>query len=524
MKRLLAPLFLCSLVPAQWNVLESPGRAPDPDPEGTRHVGSTSSFPSKRVGVAHDPITDRYLVAWSPGTEGPIDARLVGPRAGLLSFKFGVGDVQFLAEPQVVITGSAPNQQFAIVGIGGNSSGGDQAVHVSTWPAGNSSALTSLAASHRSPDIGGGLGRDDVVIVYQDADAEGVIRAAQFDTASMTTVKVVDLSDSLGSRPRISPHAGPNGEYLVVWGTGGGGQVLGRVIDRNLNLLTPTLQIANSPEYESPGDVDGDGRNWMVTYGVAEPGSSELFDVYGIKVAFDPITRQATRSAVRIPIATVRGQDEQPGGIAWVGESLLVMYHLEFVPDSGDYDVWVSSRDPFRCEVCEGDFKISTAVTPEAGATVASQRSSGGLGGDALMAYLSIENPAPVRVQAFRGRDGLVTDLGGSCSGGGRLDASCAIPGGRFALRLRDAARSAPAALILGTGVASSNCGPCTLMTSPILTVPMMTGGRGGGEFLFSNVDPSFVGASLVAQWVVAGNGGCGSILSLSNGIQVTIE
>ncbi|MEM7201332.1 MAG: hypothetical protein AAF628_13755 [Planctomycetota bacterium] len=55
--------------------------------------------------------------------------------------------------------------------------------------------------------------------------------------------------------------------------------------------------------------------------------------------------------------------------------------------------------------------------------------------------------------------------------------------------------------------------------------MPFATGPRGDAALKTALSDPSLVGQRLLAQWLVAGPGGCGSVaLSFSNALEVTTE
>lgn len=68
-------------------------------------------------------------------------------------------------------------------------------------------------------------------------------------------------------------------------------------------------------------------------------------------------------------------------------------------------------------------------------------------------------------------------------------------------------------------------CGACSLIPTPLAVVPFATGPRGDAALKTALSDPSLVGQRLLAQWLVAGPGGCGSVaLSFSNALEVTTE
>ena len=86
------------------------------------------------------------------------------------------------------------------------------------------------------------------------------------------------------------------------------------------------------------------------------------------------------------------------------------------------------------------------------------------------------------------------------------------------------ATAGAPGVLLLGGTIGNLPCGPCGIVPVPLASVPVVADGVGTAEVGFDLLDPALVGGRLIAQFTIAAPGGCGAILSFSNGLDITIE
>jgi hypothetical protein len=505
--------------------------APVLDPIGANFLigalspAATPSPFGRKTAVAYDPVSQRYLVVWDcafhSAENGCHTGKVVlaadgSPVSGVIHGAFG-----YDGDPDATVAGTATSW-FVLVTIGGDIVDVNTKVHRIEVQGGFGGVFATVQSGaplsdHRDPDVGGGFGADDVIVVFDELG--GVIRAEEFDLISMRTTKDVVVSGFNSDRPAIASLGGAFGRYLITWDIDGGARIEGMVVSRDLEILVPTFTIATGP-LVARADVDGDGSRWVVAYERSTGGG--LPDVVCRSVAYSASTGTVSLSD-EVVVAGDPGVAESAPAVAGGDESFLVGYLRDF--GGGDFDVWVKSVHAHLCVVCEGDFQLSTSADPEQGIGIATRNPGPGASGEALITWISDGVERPVRGRLYRADDGLVTRLAGGCSGGGEASATCAAVGqGAFSLRTQSAAPSTAGALLLGGSVISVPCGLCTLVTNPLVTVPASTDASGTAQVDIQITDPALAGVQLVAQWVLAANGGCASVLSLSNGLQVTIQ
>ncbi|MEM7201658.1 MAG: hypothetical protein AAF628_15425 [Planctomycetota bacterium] len=94
-----------------------------------------------------------------------------------------------------------------------------------------------------------------------------------------------------------------------------------------------------------------------------------------------------------------------------------------------------------------------------------------------------------------------------------------------FGLGLRHAEPLAPAWLVLGTAATPLGCGACSLVPAPLTVLPFSTDQHGDALLATSLADPVLRGQTLLAQWLVAGPGGCAAVgLSFSGALEVQFQ
>ncbi|MEM7205736.1 MAG: hypothetical protein AAF628_36115 [Planctomycetota bacterium] len=381
-----------------------------------------------------------------------------------------------------------------------------------------------------SLDVGGEASpANDGAIVVVDSAVFGTIRAYDVDTAALTAIGNIDLTTSAtaDSVPRIAAAGGDLGRYLITWqrqDPTAQGDVYAAIVDRDLRVLVPEFPIATSASNERSPEVDGDGTHWVVAYVTTEAGASRT-DVACRTVTYDTGIGGAKVGAERI-VAGQPGVNEAQPTVAWLGESFLVGFARQF--SSGDWDLYATSVEALSCGPCEGEFPIATGPFSERRLQLASERGAGGSGDEAVALWWRQRAAATnlTSARAFRADDGAVRDRRGGCGLGGQAIATCAAVGApSFGLGLRNAERSAPAWLLLGSTAAPFRCSGCRLVPVPLVAVPFTTDPRGDAALVAPLTEPSLVGQTLFAQWLVAAIGGCPSIgLSFSNALEVTIE
>jgi hypothetical protein len=296
----------------------------------------------------------------------------------------------------------------------------------------------------------------------------------------------------------IAKSGGTTGRTLIVWDLAG--DIHGAVVDRDINILDQG-PIRVSPELKGNVKVDGDGRQWLVTY-LTPTGTK------GVPVFWDEANNSAWVGA-----ETFIDPAFTPDDIAWMGESYFIPMDV-----GGPHVDRGISVDPFTCQPCEGSFPLTGTRR-----RIASQRSGDPSGGD--LAF--IVNTFAI-VERFRADDGIVTDLGGGCGQGGWSAATCARVGNSgFTLRVREARRNVPAFLALGGQQLNFPCGPCTLIPNPLFVIA-----TGFTDPLFGNAelsvplpnDPDLIGGTFLAQWLTATPNTCWLGLEFSNTLQVQLQ
>lgn len=501
--------------------------APVLDPiEGNFRLGTAPlAGGPRRASVAYDSSSDQYYTAWVDPLFQALQGRLVlsdGTPSTFVGAVPGAGPFSYAFDPQVAAV-DAPTNRFAVVCVGGIVSGPYTLIAgISANGNGSSiAAVNGLGGVHEDPDVGGGPGGSDVIVVYRNVSA-GKLQMAEFDMATMTTLGVVDLTTSANARePAISSSGGSVGRYLAVWEvrTGGPNQtdVWGAVVDRDATLLAGPFTIADGSLHQRDPDVDGDGTNWWVAYERQEGAGSLDHDIICRRVTYHPSSGQVSVSSPAVVDAEA-GVDEIDPAVTWMGESVLVAYLNQFSGAGTDYDVWVESMDTASCAPCEGASKITVSNNRELALGIGSQRSGGGPGSEALLVWMSqgLEGHI-VQAQRYGAEDGVAASLGGRCGAGGVALASCgSVNGSSFGLELQNAAPNASALLVLGTEPGGFACGPCALKVRPVLNIPRITDSQGGALESFDIGEPAFVGLQLYSQWVVIAPGGCSAIPGVS--------
>ena len=514
----LAAIALASIGPAQdgglhhtWRIVE-PLESKVSTGGGLLGLPFSTGFQGGGVlsgwGVSHDATNDVFLVAWTEVSNQTLNdetyGRLVSPSGDLIG-------------PLLCLNCSvAPGSQY-VQGVA-NVDGRDAfvvwinrhnpvVVDAATGTIQTVASLSTGSAGLDRAAISGsrGQGESRFVAVRVDLQPPEIV-ATSYDLGPSGTIVVsssVRISTWSGAQAPeifISKDGGESGRRLVVWDEGG--QILGAVLDRDLNIVDQG-PIRVSAETKYAPVVDGDGRQWVVSYGTPNEG------VKSVPVFWDSGTSQAW---VGPEVIVDPGTNGFTRGAAWVGESVLVGSGVGSTsmppPQRG-----VVSIDPFTCEPCQGRFLTTTSNKK-----IAHQP-----GGD--IAFLSDSIGV---VQRFQVNDGITTDLGGGCGSGGWAAATCAIAGNQdFTLRLRDAARSTPAFVALGGQRLDFPCGTCTLVPNPIFVV-----GAGLTNAVVGNAelkvplanDPALIGGTFLMQWLTVTTGSCSLGLEFSNALSVQIQ
>ncbi len=375
-------------------------------------------------------------------------------------------------------------------------------------------------------DLGGEstLLDDDLLVVWNETNGtQRTIVAAELEIDATYNGKVI-RQVSIGpadtnSQLVVSKGNGLEGRHLAVWLLNG--NLHAAVIDRGLNVLDQG-GLGPAGVGASQADVDGNGRQWLVTY-ANEDGDLACLPVFWDstdEVAY--VGQERVIGPVTTPLAGILLPQPTPlASVAWSGNSYTISYL-----DANDNSM-VMSVDPFDCLPCEGPLvtQARTQVrTPyRLFPAMASHHADVTTHNDNALVLTDRLN-----MVLFRSDDGLTTDLGGRCGRGGYTAAGCAVTGNAaFTVRLRDSQRSTAAVAVLGTAVASLPFGACTLRVDPngAVLVPAVSDQRGNASLpLPLPALPSLVGASFVAQWAVRCDRGCAGPFELSDALLVQLQ
>jgi hypothetical protein len=303
--------------------------------------------------------------------------------------------------------------------------------------------------------------------------------------------------------PAISRSRDASGRRLVVYQNGG--DVHGTIIDGGLQVVDAG-PIAAGPATERAPAVDGDGSKWLVAY---TEGGGAATTVRCRGVYWNSSLATAWVGPERI-VATANATGLW---VAGSGDSYLLGYTVGTVRH-----LW--SIDAFSCLPCEGEVLVTPAEA----------------GYDLRMAIARAEGssePAMVcggtTLYPYRVDDGITTDLGGGCGGGGKAEASCARIGNpSFELNLWDARATTPAFLVLSAGRSDLTCGACTIVPDLGLGVVLGAGNTdalGNASLgLALPGDPTLIGAVLYEQWLLLSGSGCLGALETSRARRVQLQ
>jgi hypothetical protein len=383
---------------------------------------------------------------------------------------------------------------------------------------------------------------DDAIVVWDNATDDTIdgvrVEAASnggFTLIGSPVVLVPVGPDDNTGLPAISRSGGSTGHYALVWHHTTTGlvvdEIAGCVIDRSLAVVRPQRTITalvSGNGRDANADVDGDGRQWVVTYPLLESAAATTHDVWAVGWRSTP---NGTSLTTPVRLENGVGDDEFNPTVAWLGESALVAY-ADAAATGVDVDL--RSIDPFTCGVCEG-LALVDAGGNDPVMRVGSRFAAGEAGDEAAILFAQDTGTTfgsrDVYWQRWDGEDGRTTQVGSGCGNGGTAYAPCARVGNaNFALHLRSATPAASAFVVIGprTGsMGSIACGPCTLVpdfaTGFVDFVGTTDAGGDAVSALAIPADPQLVGRSLLFQFVVAGNA-CTLGLDLSSAVRFTIE
>ncbi len=503
----------------------------DPLVGTTETLSSTGAVSSPAV--AYDLSNDVYFVAWDHEPGGGLHelrGALVDAATGSMTGSSLIG-VDNSLEYQASIGNLNASDRFLLAyhsDSGGVPFAEVRAYGISAATGFQSGGYTVIGtgnSAHSRPDVGGvrNSSNDKALVVWKE-DGFG-IRGAQV-TLEPTGAPVLDAtftvtSDPVDDRPAVSHAGGDLGSaYAVVWERSG--HVWGLAIDSDGIVLAPELQIT-SPiglNGKSQPDVDGNGTDFVVAWEREETVGSAFSDVYAAPVTFNG---SALTVGAIVPIEAAVGDDERNPSVAYAGDKSFVAY----VDTDGTDNVYVKGVVTATAAICEAEMALNTSAedrSPE----LASEWAGGQDAGDGLYVAWRGDEILGQRLEAFGG--GVITDLGGACSGGGTMTASGVAAVGNADFKLKVAGAGAPIVMLsISLPTLPFICGSCeTIAFASFLDVVAPTLAGDASLAVPSPFDMNLAGVQVHAQFTAIGTAGAPCVLlpnlASSNRLEIGIE
>ncbi|MBK8098651.1 MAG: hypothetical protein IPK26_16185 [Planctomycetes bacterium] len=523
----------------------------DPVIGGTINV-QTSADDDFDPDVAYDATAGVYLVVFRrnfSSTDHDVHGQMVNGDGSLRGGRLFIeNSVAF--EWHGRVANVSLEDTFVVVYTRQDNAGGDnvmgRAVRATDSSIGAATFLADSPSFFYYPEVGGEATNDDndAVCVFYDGSADE-LRAMQVSVFGSVTPPVLSAGSHLPvsggpsttwseSEPAIAKSGGRTGNFVIAWSrtfTSGGSQIRAVVINRNVGILNTLIPVTNDTLDNDAPEVDGDGENWLIAWERETSAGTLLNDIL-----VRPLSHRSTDSgptAAATVLASSTANETDPA-VGWLGNSALVSYTYDFsFPDNDAYLVHV---DPFTCANCEGFGNIDSSFDQDDTIVLASEFSGGAFNADgALICYRKRDiDPAPgtgisdIQGRRYRADDGDTSDLGGGCGNGGSAVNTCMRTGNSaFAFRLRSAAPSAGAVLMLSSAYSGRACGTCTLVPDPWLgTAAVAPATDTVGDTAVNLAIPAssaLAGYGLYVQFAVTGTA-CFSGFDLSNGIFASIN
>ncbi len=526
---------------------------------GTTLTVIASTFNTFDPDVAFDEASNLYLVVYArqfSATDFDIHAQRVTTGGVLSGGTVLIDNSGATIDTNGRVSTINSQNSFCVVWRRDNGAADDiygRAVRAADGAMSTSTILVASANNLGLPDIGGEatLSDNDGILVWVDFTTDE-IRAKQVAIVGNTAptnptiapfAAVVVIGDVAATwtntLPAISESGGDTGNHCIVWQrqfTGTANTAIrAAIVDRNLVVLEDFMTVASTTNDNDSPDVDGNGRNWVVawdreaTSGNGDPG------VIVRAIGWNPqgaAQAQGFFVSGDVVVEDDVGDIERTPAVAWTGDGVLVAY-VDNVTAT-DNDIYANLLDLYTCALCRTtDYAIDTSNDNADQPAISSGRSGGENTVRCLIAHRfnDITSPpagsnADIRAIRFDADEGSVSTLGGGCGVGGVLGVSCAIsPNSAFTLRLLGAAPGAAGFLVLSPTTLNLSCGSCTLIPNPFTGFIASTGATNamGSDTFSLPIPAAVVGASLNAQWLVAGTNCLGGF-DLSTAIRVTVQ
>lgn len=329
------------------------------------------------------------------------------------------------------------------------------------------------------------------------------------DTSSFTTL----------SRPSAS-RFNPEARFVLTWQVTntflGFRQVRGASVT-STGAVQHTFAVAGAANNEAfAPDVDGDGSDYVFAYA-----TNTTLNGAGTSIVSAHVT--ATGAVLGTPRSLGANLGEPQ--VARFRNSTMVACSRSSLTAN---DVVAFSIDPATCQDCEGTLLVDFVGN---GTTVAicSRLDETPQSEEGAVVYIQLPTATNGNVSLMRvaAADGSAARVVIGCSTGDTLGTCARVGNANFQLRLRGAAPTTPAFVLLSTDTLLAPCGPCTIAPDLFRGFVASAGntnalGDATAAMPISTL-AALSGRTLIVQWVLPG-ANCFANFDLAEGIRVTIE
>lgn len=374
-----------------------------------------------------------------------------------------------------------------------------------------SAELSTNVADCVSPRLGGDRsGSDDDAILIYKVVGSG-LRSRQVTVFSSVapgphaSIKLLSLNSGDES-PQISKSGGAARNYIVAWrrNNGAADNIYARALDRNGNPIGSEVAVAQTGWDDSSPSVDGSGRDFYVAWARREFLSPGRFDIYARKVLVRSGKAEVAQPALKI--SATANVDERLPAVSYLGPKVAIAWSHATL---GTRRLRFQMRAPIDLGASGNVFEVAGSKGQATRPKIASTYAGGSAADQGIISFLSEATSSPFdgdldaqRIEAI-GDGGTVTNLGGGCGFGGKIEATTpfAIGNGTFRVELTSADQKSKIAImnIAPFGPPLLNCGTCQISEPTILFgLPMV----GGGARMTLPVphDVSLIGGSVQFQ------------------------
>lgn len=324
--------------------------------------------------VAYDPGSNTHLAVWKR-RYATTDHDILGQRLDAAGAPLGG---TLLLETASTIVASRPcvaavrlRSAFAVVWQQGSGPFGPFDIRARSVDgvAGAVSGAVSVVATAEdefAPCISGDVSTvdDDVLVAWQTPTGIHAMQLTVPASLVPTPSSIVALTASpFVQKPAFSKSGGTIGQHLIVWEEEsliGDTQIRGRVVTRNLTLLTGVTSFTSTSRHKANPRCDGDGTTFLIVYERAESTAGRS-DVYARRIGY---AAGATSNLTgEVAVEATPSQSENAPDVAWLGTRWCLALQERQSGLDDDVVVWMLRDD---CLPCSGRIQL-TGLDPAAG-------------------------------------------------------------------------------------------------------------------------------------------------------------